>query len=365
MRIPVVNLKPSLEVTRAAWTARLNELFARMHFVPGEQVAAFEGEFAEETGAADAVGVANGTEAIELCLRESGAAGEVIAPALTAPFTGVGVIAAGCRLRFADIDPDTLLMSADDAGNRATRRTAAIVPVHLYGQPCDLVRYRELAREIGAVLIQDACQAHGARFRGKPLTAYSAHVAYSFYPTKNLGCLGDGGAVATSRPGVARRLRSMRDGGRASGTQVAAVRGINSRLDEMQACYLRAFLPHLAEWNGWRRRIAAVYDEMLAGVEGVQPVRTSEDSVRHIYAIRAKRREKLRAWLAAKGAGTGAHYPVPLHLMPAFRDSGLKRGDLPHAEKACKEVVSLPLWPYLTEDDARFVAEKVREFYRG
>jgi dTDP-4-amino-4,6-dideoxygalactose transaminase len=364
MRIPVVNLKPSLDATRAGWTARLEELFARMHFILGEQVAAFEREFAGATGAVDSVGVANGTEALELCLREAEVKGEVIAPALTAPFTGVGIVAAGCRLRFADIDPETLLMDLDDAGNRVTKRTRAIVPVHLYGQPCHLVRFRKLARGIGAVLIQDACQAHGARFLGKPLTAYSAHVAYSFYPTKNLGCLGDGGAVATSRPAIARRLRSMRDGGRAAGTQIAAMRGINSRLDEMQACYLRAFLPHLEDWNGWRRRIAAAYSEMLAGVDGVRLVRTSEESVRHIYAIRAKRRDKLREWLAANGIGTGVHYPVPLNLMPAFRDSGLKRGDLPNAEKACQEVVSLPLWPYLSEDDTRFVAEKVRQFYR-
>jgi dTDP-3-amino-3,4,6-trideoxy-alpha-D-glucose transaminase len=282
---------------------------------------------------------------------------------LTAPFTGVGIVSAGCRLRLADVDPDTLLLDPADVENRATRRTAAIVPVHLYGQPCDLARLRPLARRLGASLIQDACQAHGASHRGKPLTAYSPLVAYSFYPTKNLGCLGDGGMVATAGAAAARRIREMRDGGRRGG-QVAHVRGINSRLDEMQACYLRAFLPRLEHWNDWRRRVSAIYDEMLAGVDGVRPVRTSAESVRHLYVVRAKKRGRLRDRLAGQGIGTGVHYPVPLHRMPAFRACGLKHGDLPNAEKACREVLSLPLWPYIGEDQARYVAENVRSFYR-
>jgi dTDP-3-amino-3,4,6-trideoxy-alpha-D-glucose transaminase len=366
VRVPAVNLQPCLDATRDGWTARLDELFRRKQFILGEQVAAFEREFAGATGALETVGVGNGTEAIELCLRAAGVAGphqEALAPALTAPFTGAGVIAAGCRLRLADVDPDTLLLSPEDAAARATRRTAAILPVHLYGQPCDLIRFRVLARKLGAVLVQDACQAHGALFRDKPLTAYSRYVAYSFYPTKNLGCLGDGGAVATSSRSSAAKLGAMRDGGRRGG-QVAFVRGINSRLDEMQACYLRAFLPKLDEWNAARRRIAAIYDEMLAGVDGVRPVATSGESVRHLYVIRAKKRGKLREFLASRGVGTGVHYPVPLHVMPAFRDCGLKRGDLPVAEKACREVLSLPVWPYLADGDARFVADQVRAFYR-
>jgi dTDP-4-amino-4,6-dideoxygalactose transaminase len=365
VEVPAVNLKPSLDATRKDWTARLGELFERMHFILGEQVAAFEQEFAAATGALDAAGVGNGTEAIELCLRAARITQpnqEVIAPALTAPFTGVGIVAAGCRLQLADADPETLLLDPDDAANRATRRTAAIVPVHLYGQPCDLVRFRAVARSLKVALIQDACQAHGALHRGKPLTAYSASVAYSFYPTKNLGCLGDGGMVASASQRLANEIRELRDGGRRGG-QVAHSRGINSRLDEMQACYLRAFLPHLAEWNDWRRRIAAIYDEALAGMDGVSPVRTSPESVRHLYVVRAKKRDRLREYLSKHGVGTGVHYPVPLHLMPAFRACGLRRGDLPNAEKACREVLSLPVWPYMTDDQARWVAECVRRFY--
>lgn len=365
MPIPVVNLKPALEATAAQWRARLDEMFARMRFILGEEVAAFEKEFAAATGARFAVGVGNGTAALELCLRDAGLANsgrDVLTTALTAPFTGIGILAAGCRPRFADIDPDTLLLDPGDAGNRARKNTAALIPVHLYGQPCALDRFRTLARDLRAVLIQDACQAHGARFRGRPLTDFSPYAAYSFYPTKNLGCLGDGGAVATAGAAAARRLASMRDGGRRGG-QISYVPGINSRLDEMQACYLRAFLPHLGEWNAHRARIAALYDEGLADAPGVRLLRR-EDSVHHLYVIRASKRDKLREHLARHGIGTGIHYPVPLHLHPAFKDCGLKRGDLPAAEKACREIVSLPIWPFLTEASACEVIEQVRRFYR-
>jgi|RhiMetdeSRZDD1v2_1073273.scaffolds.fasta_scaffold118331_3 dTDP-4-amino-4,6-dideoxygalactose transaminase len=366
MAIPAVNLKPCLEATEAAWRARLDELFTRMHFILGEQVAAFEREFAHAFRATHAITVGNGTAAIELCLRDAGItkpSQEVLTTALTAPFTGVGVTSPGCRIRFADVDPDTLLLDAVDTANRATKRTAAIVPVHLYGQPVQLAPFRALARTLGAVLIQDACQAHGATHNGKPLTAYSPYVCYSFYPTKNLGCLGDGGAIATNSGAIARRLLSRRDGGRRGG-QIAYLPGINSRLDEMQACYLRAFLPMLDEWNGMRRHVARLYEDGLRDCPGVTLPRTSNESVRHLFVIRAQRRDRLRAWLASKGIGTGIHYPAPLHLMPAFVDAGLRKGSLPHAERAVKEILSLPIYPYFADSAVEEVIERVREFYK-
>ncbi len=362
MAIPVANLRPSLEATRPEWEARLAELFARMHFILGEQVSAFEGEFAAFLGAGYAVGVGNGTDAIGLCLREAGVQGEVLTTALTAPFTAVGIASAGCSPRFADVNPETLQMDPDDAGNRLRAKTAAIVAVHLYGQPLELDRLTAVARTGKKLLIQDACQAHGASFRGKPLTAFSSHVAYSFYPTKNLGCLGDGGAIATRKTAVARRLRMMRDGGRKGG-QVSFLGGINSRLDEMQACYLRAFLPRLAEWNGERQRLAERYDEGLRDCAGVGLVKRTSESVCHLYVIRAQKRDRLRQHLSGLGIGTGIHYPVPLHLHPGFAGNGLKRGGLPHAEKACREIVSLPLWPGLRDQEVDEVVTRVREFY--
>ncbi|MBK5291719.1 MAG: DegT/DnrJ/EryC1/StrS family aminotransferase [Acidobacteriia bacterium] len=367
MQIPAVNLKPCLDATEPAWRQHLGELFARMHFILGDQLSGFEKEYASACSARHAIGVGTGTAAIELSLRAARITGpnqEVITSALTAPFTGIGIVSAGCRLRLADVDPETLLLDAADAGNRAGKRTAALVPVHLYGQPCDLNAFRGVARTLHAVLIQDACQAHGARFHRRPLTSYSPFVCYSFYPTKNLGCLGDGGAVVTNQAGIRKRLMMLRDGGRRGG-QVAMVRGINSRLDEMQCCYLRAFLPKLAEWNADRARTASLYDALLKDCDGITRVRTSAESVNHLYVVRAARRNRLREYLSKLGIATGVHYPAPLHLMPAFRESGLRRGDLPHAEKACREIVSLPLWPYMPQQTAMRVAERVKEFYGG
>jgi dTDP-3-amino-3,4,6-trideoxy-alpha-D-glucose transaminase len=347
--IPMVNLRPMLAATEPAWRANLERLFDRLHFILGEQVAAFETELAEAFGAKHAVAVGTGTAAIELGLRaiglgESGA--EVIVPALTSPFTAQAILAAGCRPRFVDVDDETLLLDSDFP---ITRRTQAVIPVHLYGQPCEIPR--------GLPVVQDGCQAHGAPIAGRA-------IAYSFYPTKNLPCLGDGGAVTTDSKTVATRLRSLRDGGRRN-DQVARERALNSRLDEMQACYLRAFLPKLPEWNAARIRLAGLYDAALADCPGIRPIVRRPGSVCHLYVVRAARREGLRKFLGEHGIMTGVHYPVPLHLQPAFRDRRLGKGDLPVAELACREIVSLPLWPGMSDGAMDEVAERLREFYRG
>jgi dTDP-4-amino-4,6-dideoxygalactose transaminase len=361
MTVPMVNLRPLLESTAPAWRANLERMFDRMQFVLGEQVASFEAELARAFGARFAVGVGTGTAAIELAIRAAGlgeSGSEILVPALTSLFTAQAILAAGCKPRFADVDPDTLLLDTADAAARVRKRTVALLPVHLYGQPCDL----PALAKIGLPLLQDACQAHGARAGGRPFTRWSKAVAYSFYPTKNLPCLGDGGAVLTDSAAVASKLRLLRDGGRKN-DQYSRLFAVNSRLDEMQACYLRAFLPHLAEWNAHRARIAAVYDEALAGCDGVRPLGRRPGSVCHLYVVRARQRDRLRKFLAARGIMTAVHYPDPLHLHPAFADCGLTRGDLPSAERACREVVSLPLWPSMPESVPHEVAERVREFY--
>lgn len=360
----MVDLRPLLAATEPAWRANLERLFDRMQFVLGEQVAAFEQELAQAWGAKFAVAVGSGTAALELSLRAAGlgeSGAEVLLPALTSPFTAQAVLAAGCRPRFADVDAETLLMDPGDAAARIRPRTAALLPVHLYGQPCALAEFAKLARRRSLVLLQDACQAHGAQAEGRPFTRHSPAVAYSFYPTKNLPCLGDGGAVLTDSRPVAERLRLLRDGGRGGG-QVSRMRAVHSRLDEMQACYLRAFLPDLAEWNASRVRLAALYDQALDGCRGVRPLGRRDGSVCHLYVVRVARREHLRRHLAQHGIMTGVHYPVPLHLQPAFAGCGLKRGDLPVTERACREIVSLPLWPNMTDSAVEQVAQRVREF---
>lgn len=350
IRIPMVNLRPMLEATEPAWRTNVARMFDRMHFILGEQVEAFERELAAAWRARYAVGVGSGTSAVELALRArcEDEPGEVIVPALTSPFTAQAILAAGHRPRFADVDPDTLLLDAGDAARRVRRSTRAILPVHLYGQPAALT---SLPR--GIPVVQDACQAHGA-----PL-GFRAPAAFSFYPTKNLPCLGDGGAVVTDSRAIAERVRLLRDGGRRN-DQISRIRAVNSRLDEMQACYLRAFLPKLAGWNEERRRLVLLYDARLADCRGVRPVRRAAGSVCHLYVVRVRQRERIRKRLAAKGIATGVHYPVPLHLQPAFGEFGPPRGALPEAERACREILSLPLWPGLADQAVEEVARELR-----
>jgi dTDP-4-amino-4,6-dideoxygalactose transaminase len=347
------NIAPQLAATRGAWTANLERLFGRMQFIGGEQLSAFETEFAAATGAKFAVGVGNGTSAIELCLRAAGLGGsgrEVIVPALTSLFTAQAILAAGCVPRFADVHPETLLLDVIEVEKRIGRKTGAILPVHLYGHLCDLSGLAGLAREARVALIQDACQAHGGRANGRALTDFSPFVAYSFYPTKNLGALGDGGAVATNSSAVAAKIRLLRDGGR-RGDQVSRIVAGNSRLDEMQCCYLRAFLPHLREWTERRGRLADLYDEGLREGRRVRPVPRGAGSVDHLYVVRVRDREKLREDLARRGVMTAVHYPVALHRQRAFGS----KDRLPNAERASREVLSLPLWPFLPEEDVREV----------
>ena len=354
----MVNLRPLIEAAKPAWRANLRRLFAASQFVLGEQVAAFECELAAAFGAKFAVAVGSGTVAIELCLRAAGlgeSGAQVIVPALTSPYTAQAVLAAGCRPCFADVDAEHLLLDAASASARINARTRALVPVHLYGQPCSIAWAPR-----GLIVAQDACQAHGAG----PFTNASPYVAYSFYPTKNLPCLGDGGAVLTNVRRVAEAVRLLRDGGR-RGDQVSRVRALNSRLDEMQACYLRAFLPKLPEWNAQRVKLCALYDQLLHGCDGFRPLARRAGSVCHLYVARAARRDRLRKFLAERGITTGVHYAVPLHLHPAFQDCGAKRGDLPVAERACREIVSLPLWSGMRRGMVEEVAARVRKFYEG
>jgi dTDP-4-amino-4,6-dideoxygalactose transaminase len=361
MRIPTANLRAALEETRADWQANLDALIERNHYILGPEVSRFERRFAALMGGREAVGVSSGSTAIELCLRDAGVTGETITSALTAPFTAVSIVAAGAKPKFADVDPDTLQVDANDLGNRITKKTQALLPVHLYGQPCAIGRIAKLSK---LPLIQDACQSHGARWHNaKALAALGDYVTYSFYPTKNLGCLGDGGAIVTNKAAIAKRLRQLRDGGRIPGTQVAGQTGINARLDELQACFLNAFLEKLETWNARRRTLAAAYDEGLRDMDALRAVKTQPCSVRHLYVVRAKKRDRLRKHLESKGIATGVHYPVPLHLHPAFASARQKKGSLPVAEKACEEIVSLPLFPHLELAAVRRVVEEIRGHY--
>lgn len=367
----MTDLRPGHTLCIEAWQRKLPELVERSRWILGPELEAFESEFAAFCGAPWAVGTATGTDALTIALWLHDVRRpeqEVLTTPLTAPFTALAVLRAGASVRFADVDDHTLLLDPARAAAALTANTAALLPVHLYGQTCDLERWRDLARQSGAALVQDACQAHGARHQGRPLNDYSSCAAYSFYPTKNLGALGDGGALCLAQGADAERARLLRDGGRRSG-HVAEVEGLNSRLDELQAAYLRVALTHLDAWNRHRRWLAALYEEELAALpaEWIRPVARAaqSDHVYHLYVVRAARRQKLQEFLLDRGVHTGIHYPVPLHLQPAFAACGLRPGDLPVAERAAGEILSLPMGVHLGAEEVRYVGSLLRAFYLG
>jgi dTDP-4-amino-4,6-dideoxygalactose transaminase len=354
----------------AAHRRELDEAVARVldsgWFILGPEGEAFERELAAALGARDAVAVGNGTDALHLALRALGVGpgDEVVTTSISAAYTALAVRHAGARPVFVDVDPRTLNLDPAKVEAALTPRTRAILPVHLYGHPADMDPILSLARERGLAVLEDACQAHGALYRGRPVGTLAGERglgALSFYPTKNLGALGDGGAVLVNDPVLAARLRQLRNGGQ-SDRYRHEVEGVNSRLDELQAALLRVGLRHLAAWTERRRALAALYTQGLggAGVEvlGEQPYARA---VFHLFVVRHERRDALATALRERGVGTLIHYPIPLHLQPAFAALGGKRGDLPVAERATGEILSLPLYPELGDERVLAVAEAVRD----
>jgi dTDP-3-amino-3,4,6-trideoxy-alpha-D-glucose transaminase len=353
--------RPALDRAQARLAELTAQVFAAGRFLAGEQVRSLEAELARDWRSAYAVTCGSGTAAIELCLRAVGVdGGEVIVPANTSLFTAQAVLAAGARLRVADVDPVTLQLTAEAAAAAWTPQTRAVIGVHLYGNPCPVDALAEFCRQRGAVLVQDACQAHGLQYRGQPLSAFGP-AAYSFYPTKNLGGVGDGGAVLTDCADLAARLRLLRDGGR-DADQFARLPAINSRLSELEAACLRALLPHLEHWNAHRRQVADVYTRELAAAPAVRPVPPVGPTVRHLYVVRSAERDRLRQHLAAAGIETGIHYPYALHEQPAFAACGSWAAEPQHAARACREVLSLPIGPHVDAATACWVATEIRRF---
>jgi dTDP-3-amino-3,4,6-trideoxy-alpha-D-glucose transaminase len=331
-------------------------------FILGPEGEAFERELAARLEAREAVAVASGTEAIQLALEAIGVGpgDEVITSPLTAAFTALAVMRAGARVVFADLDPLTLNVAPEAVERSLTPRTRALLPVHLYGHPADLDPLHDIARRRSVTLVEDACQAIGARYKGRPVGALSGIGALSFYPTKNLGAFGDGGAVVVQDAAVGARLRRLRNGGQGE-KYCHEVAGINSRLDEMQAAVLRLKLRHLEAWTERRRALAARY---LAGLHGTGielPIEQPwAQAVWHLFVVRHPRRDALAAALFERGIGTLVHYPIPLHLQPAFAGTGV-RGDFPVAERATREILSLPLYPEMTDAQADAVIGAIRE----
>jgi dTDP-4-amino-4,6-dideoxygalactose transaminase len=362
--VPFVDFKAHV----AAHRGEIDEAIARVldsgFFVLGPEGEAFERELAAALGARDAVAVANGTDAIALALRALGVGpgDEVVTTSLSAAFTALAVLQAGARPVFVDVDPRTLTLDPQRVAEAITPRTRAILPVHLYGHPADMNPILELARSRGIEVVEDACQAHGALYRGRPVGTLAGERgvgALSFYPTKNLGALGDGGAVLVNDPALAARLRRLRNGGQSDRYRHEEP-GVNSRLDELQAALLRVGVRHLARWTARRREIAERYERGLEGA-GVALLREQPwaRAVRHLFVVRHPRRDALAAALRERGVATLVHYPIPLHVQPALAGLGGGTGTLPVVEKAASEILSLPLYPELTDAQAQRVVEAV------
>ncbi|MBM3778898.1 MAG: DegT/DnrJ/EryC1/StrS family aminotransferase [Acidimicrobiia bacterium] len=347
MRLPFLDL--SLGEDAAAVRDAIDRVVASGWYVLGPEVDAFEHEFARACSVTHVVGVANGTDALALILRalDVGPGHEVIVPAMTAAFTALAVTMVGARPVFADVDPDRLTMDPASCEARLTAKTAAIIPVHLYGQPADLHALQRVAASRGVPIVEDCCQAHLATFDGRAVGSIGVAGAFSFYPTKNLGALGDGGAVVTTEGSLAARIRRLRNGGQANRYEHEAA-GVNSRLDEIQAAVLRARLPRLPAWTARRREIAQRYRLGLRE-SGVTPVAAEEPGhVHHLFPIRWSDRDRLQQRLLDAGVQTLIHYPVSLPRQRAF--AGLRPDDCPNADLAAATLLSLPLHPGL--DDA-------------
>lgn len=358
MKAPYQELKGDLD---AAW----HRVMESGWYVMGRELEAFEAEFAAFTGTTQAIGVANGLDALHLVLRAAGVGpgDEVIVPSHTFIATWLAVSQAGAVPVPVETDLATYTLDPARIAAAISPRTKAIMPVHLYGLPADMEAINAVARQHGLKVVEDAAQSQGALCRGRPCGSLGDAAGTSFYPGKNLGCLGDGGAVTTSDPAIAKKVRMLRNYGSVVKYQHEEA-GFNSRLDELQAALLRVKLARLAEWNARRRKIAAIYLQGLAGIpELVLPVVPDwAEPVWHLFVVRHPRRDALQKHLASRGIGTLIHYPVPPHLSGAYAGLGFEKGSLPIAETTAATVLSLPIGPHLVGDEAERVIGAVREF---
>jgi dTDP-4-amino-4,6-dideoxygalactose transaminase len=360
MSVPLLDLGAQHARVWRELDAAVSRVVAHGQFVEGPEVAEFERSFAESCKARYCIGTSSGTSAIELVLRAIGIGpgDEVVTTPFTFMATVAPVLLTGAHPVLVDVDPGTGLLQADAVEAAITPRTAVLLPVHLYGQTVDLDRFRALADRYKLFLLEDAAQAHGARWQGRPAGSVGDAAAFSFFPGKNLGAFGDAGCVTTNDEVLARRIRKLRNHGRIDKYRHDEV-GTNARLDSLQAAVLLAKLPHLIGWNQRRRRHAAAYDRAFEPAAGVVPIRIAEGAlpVYHQYVVRVGDRDGCRRALERLGISTGVHYPVPLNRQPALE--GLVRGGHPAAESLAREVLSLPVFPELYQHQRESVAEAV------
>lgn len=364
--IPFVDLKAQYQSIKDEVNAAVLGVLESTQFVLGSNVAAFEEQFAAYCQASQAIGVNTGTSALHLALLAAGVGrGDEV---ITTPFTFIATVSAidytGARPVFVDIDPTTFTIDPLRIEAAITPRTRAIVPVHLYGQPADMAPIMTIARKHGLAVIEDACQAHGAEYQGRRVGSIGDMGCFSFYPGKNLGAYGEGGAVTTSTPELARTIRMLRDWG-AERRYYHDLKGFNYRLEGIQGAVLGVKMRYIEQWTAARRQHAVRYAALLAGSGVALPVaQPDRRHVYHIYAVRDAQRDAMQSFLHDHGVSTGIHYPIPVHLQRAFAELGHTAGDFPHAERAANEVLSLPMYPELRPQQQDTVAAAVRNWMR-
>ena len=362
--VPLIDLKIQHRSIAAEIEAAIKNVCENTAFILSDEMKAFEQEFATYCGAKHGIGVANGTEALFLALKALGigAGDEVIVPTNTFIATAAAVSHTGAVPVFVDCDPETYCIDPAKISGAITEKTKAIIPVHLYGHPADMDAIMSIARSCGLKVIEDCAQAHGTHYKGKQVGSIGDVSAFSFYPSKTLGAYGDAGMVLTNSDELCESLKLLRDNGRTSWYEHAII-GYNSRLDGLQAAILRVKFRYLDKWVEARRSHAARYRELLGDVEGlVLPIeKTYGRHSYYVYVVRVKDRDTFMARLKEKGCGCGIHYPIPLHLQPAYAHLGGREGDHPVAEQYAKEIVSIPMFPEMTEAQLQEAAAIIRE----
>ena len=361
--VPFVNLRAQYDALKPRIDAAIASVLARSAYISGSDVDDFQKWFAAFCGVRHAIGVSSGTRALELVLRglNVGSGDEVVTSANTFIATAAAITAAGARPVLIDVDEASGNLDPDRLEAAITAKTKAIIPVHLYGRPAAMREILDIAKRRNIAVVEDAAQAHGAKYRGARTGSLGTAGCFSFYPTKNLGAFGDAGMVTTNDDALAERIRLLRDHGRISKYEHAVV-GYTARLDNLQAAVLRVQADMLDEWNAKRRQVAKWYRERL-GAPLVCPADDPQDEpVYHLYVVRVPKRDEFRAHLEANGIATAIHYPVPVHLQPAYRELGYSEGDFPVTERLTREIVSLPMHPFLQQADVQYVATVAAEY---
>jgi dTDP-4-amino-4,6-dideoxygalactose transaminase len=364
MAIPFADLKLENDSIREEINTAMQRVLDSGWYVLGNEVSAFEKEFAEFVGIRYCAGVASGTEAIQLALMAAGIGpgDEVIVPANTCMPSIVGIRSAGAQPVLADVNPESFTVSPTEIEKAVTSKSKAILPVHLYGHPCDMDPINAIAKAHDLLVVEDCAQAHGARYKGQLCGTLGDLAAFSFYPSKNLGAIGDGGAVVTQSEEYFESLTKLRNYGQTDRYTHHTI-GINSRLDELQAAILRTKLKHLGEWHDLRRKWADLYTQSLSSSGLALPTEASyAEHCYHLYVIRHGERDRLKEFLSEQGIGTQIHYPIPIHQQPVWESLGLESHRYPQTEQISKEILSLPLQPLIPKENILKVIDAIQNF---